>query len=116
MAEAAAQEVLVSDGHAGKTYDITNTKPFLSGIAEIISETSGRTVRYISPSVEDYGKTLAGFGVCRRKWSVYFQVLPWLRQKSFGCGEQRSGKAAGKKTGVGKGVFDRFVHPELELR
>jgi NAD(P)H dehydrogenase (quinone) len=63
MAEAAAS-ILATSGHAGKEYDFTNTEAVTyQEIAQVIAGVSGKTVNYISPSVEEYGKTLSGYGV-----------------------------------------------------
>lgn len=63
MAEAAAV-ILATDGHAGKEYNFTNTEAVsYHEMAQIISEVSGKTVNYISPTVDEYEKTLSGYGV-----------------------------------------------------
>lgn len=63
MAEAAAA-ILTSDGHENKSYDITNNKAVsFSEIATDISKASGKTINYVSPSREEYVKTLSGAGV-----------------------------------------------------
>lgn len=63
MAEAAAA-ILTSEGHENKSYDITNnTAVSFSEIAGGISKASGKTLSYVSPSREDYIKTLSGAGV-----------------------------------------------------
>lgn len=63
MAEAVAN-ILATDGHTGKEYEFTNTEAVTyQEIAQTISEVIGRTITYISPSVEEYGKTLSSYGV-----------------------------------------------------
>ena len=63
MAEGAAS-VLATTGHEGKEYDFTNAEAVTyQEIAETISKASGKTINYISPSAEDYGNTLAIYGV-----------------------------------------------------
>jgi len=63
MAEAAAS-ILVTAGHEGKEYNFTNTEAVsYQEIAEAISAVSGKTISYISPSAEDYQKTLSSYGV-----------------------------------------------------
>ena len=63
MAEGAAS-VLATTGHEGKEYDFTNAEAVTyQEIAETISKASGKTINYISPSAEDYGNTLAKYGV-----------------------------------------------------
>jgi NAD(P)H dehydrogenase (quinone) len=63
MAEAAAN-VLVTSGHQGKEYNFTNTAAVsYHEIAQMIAEISGKKISYVSPSVEDYGTTLAKHGL-----------------------------------------------------
>lgn len=63
MAEAAAS-ILATADHEGKEYDFTNAEAIsYEEMAQIISEASGKMIQYISPTVEEYGKTLAGFGL-----------------------------------------------------
>jgi NAD(P)H dehydrogenase (quinone) len=62
MAEAAAT-VLASEGHENKIYDIVNTESYsYADVARYISETVGRTIKYISPSVEEFTETLKKSG------------------------------------------------------
>lgn len=63
MAEAAAG-ILTTPSHEGKEYDFTNTEAIsYQEIAQIISDVSGKMINYVSPSVEDYAKTLKNYGV-----------------------------------------------------
>lgn len=63
MAEAAAI-ILTTDGHIAKEYDFTNTEAVTyQEIAKTVSEVIGKPINYISPSVEEYGKTLSSYGV-----------------------------------------------------
>lgn len=63
MAEATAN-ILVGDDHAGKTYRFTNTESFsYQDVAAYLSEITGKTINYISPSAEEYTKTLTEYGV-----------------------------------------------------
>ena len=63
MAEAAAA-ILTGEGHENKSYDITNNQAVsFSEIAADISKASGKMITYISPSPEEYIKTLSAAGV-----------------------------------------------------
>jgi len=63
MAEIAAN-ILTSAGHEGRSYNITNEKAVsYEEIAKWISEASGKNVKYVSPTPEEFSKTLIGFGV-----------------------------------------------------
>lgn len=63
MAEAGAQ-VLTSDGHAGKSYRIVAQEAWsYADIAKMLSELTGRDVRHVSPTVEEFIDALTGAGV-----------------------------------------------------
>jgi len=63
IAEAAAA-VLTSYGHNGKTYKITNTESYTyQDVADIISDITGKSITYISPTVEDFTATLENAGL-----------------------------------------------------
>lgn len=63
MAELAAH-ILTTDGHDNKTYDITSDQTYsYHDIAKLISEVTGQTITYQSPSVEEFNKTLTEAGV-----------------------------------------------------
>lgn len=63
MAEATAN-ILATDSHIDKEYDFTNTTAVTyHDIAKTVSEAIEKPINYISPSVEEYGKTLASQGV-----------------------------------------------------
>ncbi len=63
MAEAAAT-VLTSDGHAGKSYRITGEEALsYADIAATLSDLTGREIRHVSPTVEDFVKALGDTGV-----------------------------------------------------
>ncbi|NLP58319.1 SDR family oxidoreductase [Lutibacter sp. B1] len=63
IAEVAAN-ILTTTGHKNKEYDITANEAYsYNDIAVMISEITGKTINYISPSVEEYRKTLTDAGV-----------------------------------------------------
>jgi len=63
LAEATAQ-VLLEDGHAGKTYEFSNPSSFdYPEVAGILSELSGKSIQYISPTAEEYRSVLASAGL-----------------------------------------------------
>lgn len=63
MAEAAAN-ILITDGHYGKEYNFTNTEAVTyQEIAQTISEVIGKSISYLSPTVEEYISTLSKYGV-----------------------------------------------------
>jgi NAD(P)H dehydrogenase (quinone) len=63
MTEATAN-ILVGSNHCGKTYHIANLEAFsYEQVAQELSEITGKTIGYISPTADAYADTLAGFGV-----------------------------------------------------
>lgn len=63
MAEATAK-ILTSSNHSGKTYGFTNPEAFsYQEIAEYLSEITGKTINYISPTADEYLFTLTELGV-----------------------------------------------------
>ena len=63
MAEATAR-VLTSDNHAGKTYLFTGTEAFsYQEVAQHLTAITGKTINYISPTADEYAKTLTEHGV-----------------------------------------------------
>ena len=63
IAEATAN-ILLGDNHENKEYNISNPHSLtFREIAEHLSTIAGKTINYISPSVEAYKSTLVGAGV-----------------------------------------------------
>jgi NAD(P)H dehydrogenase (quinone) len=61
---AAAVRVLTTDGHAGQAYELGSDEPFtLAQLAAEISAQSGKEVRYVNLSEEQYAKALKEHGV-----------------------------------------------------
>lgn len=63
MAEATAN-ILANSKHAGKTYRFTNQEAFsYQEVAQQLSEITGKTINYISPTADEYAQTLTEHGV-----------------------------------------------------
>lgn len=63
MAEATAK-ILTSDNHAGKTYRFTSHEAFsYQEVAQQLSEITGKAIKYISPTADEYVQTLTEHGV-----------------------------------------------------
>jgi NAD(P)H dehydrogenase (quinone) len=63
MAEATAN-ILTSSNHAGKTYQFANNEAFsYQEVAGYLSDITGKTINYISPTADEYAQTLAAHGV-----------------------------------------------------
>ena len=62
-AEATAN-ILISEGHENKVYDFTNIEAYSYGdMAKSISEITGKTIQYISPSINEFTQALTHAGV-----------------------------------------------------
>ncbi len=60
----AGVSVLTGTGHENKTYDLSGSKAYSYGdIAEELSKISGKEIKYVSPSKEEFTKTLSDAGV-----------------------------------------------------
>jgi NAD(P)H dehydrogenase (quinone) len=56
--------ILTTTGHEQKTYEVSGEQAYgFEEIAKLISEVSGITINYISPSEQDFEKALSGYGV-----------------------------------------------------
>ncbi len=63
MAEATTN-ILTSANHEGKTYNFTSHEAFsYHEVAQHLSEITGKQINYISPTADEYGQTLSGYGV-----------------------------------------------------
>lgn len=63
MAEATAN-ILSGGNHAGKTYHFTHSEAFTyAEVAQHLSNLSGKTIGYISPSAEEFAQTMQAHGM-----------------------------------------------------
>ena len=63
LAEATVN-VLIGSNHEGKIYDFSNTEAVsYHEIAQMISEITGKTVSYVSPTVDEYAETMSQYNV-----------------------------------------------------
>lgn len=63
MAEAAAV-VLTTEGHVGKTYNITNLQAYTyQDVADNLTEITGKKISYVSPTAEEFTQALKNAGV-----------------------------------------------------
>ena len=64
----AGANVLTSDGHENKTYELGGPVAYSFGnIATMLSELSGETIQYVSPTAEAFSEQLTGYGVPQEK-------------------------------------------------
>lgn len=60
----ATSNVLIGSNHEGKVYNFSNTETFsYQEVAHMISEITGKSIGYVSPSADEYTETLTNHGV-----------------------------------------------------
>ncbi|EGC29524.1 hypothetical protein DICPUDRAFT_42752 [Dictyostelium purpureum] len=63
LAEATINVILSSDQHQNKEYTLTGRdSPTLNDAIKVLSEIAGKELPYVSPDIDTYKKTVAGFG------------------------------------------------------
>jgi NAD(P)H dehydrogenase (quinone) len=83
MAEAAAV-ILTGDGHENKEYDITSDRNYsYNDIAEILSRLTGKTIKYVSPSKEEFVKTMSAAGVPVEYIGIFASFAEAIKQGEF---------------------------------
>mgnify|MGYP003600141030 CR=1 FL=1 len=83
MAEVASI-ILTTESHENKIYDITNDKAVsFSDIALIISEISGKTINYVSPTQKEYIKTLTDAAVPMEYIGMFAGFAEAFKQSEF---------------------------------
>lgn len=76
--------VLTTDGHENKIYDaVANEAYSYSEIAKIITEITGKSIQYVSPSKEEYIKTLSAAGVPMEYVMLFASFADAIKQGEF---------------------------------
>ena len=97
MAEAAAN-VLAGEGHENKVYNISNTENYsMKDMATILSEVSGKHVRYVSPTREEFQETLSKAGVPEQLVNVTIMFCEAIKQGEFETSHTDMEKLLGRK-------------------
>ena len=105
MAEASAN-VLTSDGHENQAYPFVNAKDYSFGdIAAMLSEISGKSINYVSPSPEEYKETLAKAGVPEPVIGLGIGLGLAMQQGITGTGDPTLGKLLGREPASPKVVL-----------
>lgn len=61
---AGAVAILTGKGHENKTYEFSADKAYtFDEVAEVLSRVTGKPIKYVSPTQDEYKKTLLGAGV-----------------------------------------------------
>lgn len=97
MAEATAN-ILSSTGHEGKIYNFTgNTAYSYQDIANILSEVTGKNIRYVSPSVEEFTKSLTEAGVPEEYIGMFAGFSAAKAQGEFAVADATMERLLGRK-------------------
>ena len=84
MAEATAN-ILMGENHGDKSYFMVNIHSYsFYEIASILSEITGKQIKYFCPGVEEYSKTLSKAGVSKE---IIAGILGWAGGMRQGCFE-----------------------------
>ncbi len=83
MAEAAAN-VLLTEGHENKIYNLSNTEAWsFEEVAETLANVTGKSVNYYSPSQQEYRQTLSGAGVPEGYVGMFAAFGEAVKQEEF---------------------------------
>lgn len=96
MAEATAN-VLTSDGHENQAYPFVNAEDYSFGdLAGMLSEISGKTINYVSPSPEEYKEQMSQVGVPEPVIGLAIGLGLAMQQGITGSGNPTLGKLLGR--------------------
>lgn len=97
IAEALAN-VLTSDGHENKSYNIAgeNTSSF-GEIAAILSEATGEQINYVSPSVEEYKQDLAKHNVPEMYINMFAAFATAFKENAMNVSSNDMNELLGRK-------------------
>lgn len=111
MAEIGAN-VLITGGHDNKIYAITGDAAYSFGdIAEIISGASGKFIKFISPTAEEYAKVMSEAGVAKEYIEVFNGFAEATKQGEFDYISNDSTELLGRKPGSFKEYIAKFYAP-----
>jgi NAD(P)H dehydrogenase (quinone) len=94
-----AVAILTSNGHENKTYEFSGTQSYsFTEIAAILSKLSGKTITYISPSIQDFKDTLTKVGVPAGIIGMTTSFSEGIKQGEFDFPDATLSKLIGRKT------------------
>jgi len=97
IAEAIAN-VLLSDGHENKSYFISNTESItITEAASVLSELSGKTIAYNSPTSEAYTELLSNAGVPSEYVQMFAGFAEAIKQGEFASDKTDLEELLGRK-------------------
>lgn len=83
MAEGAAK-LLTEKGHENKVYDFSSTESYsYADIADMISQITGKKITYVSPTPEEFHKTLSTAGVPEEYIGLFSAFSQAIAQNEF---------------------------------
>lgn len=97
LAEAAAN-VLISNGHENKEYNMNNVENYsMQNVADILSEITNSTVSYTSPTTEVYSDVLKNAGVPEEYIEMFVGFAEAIKQGEFQAESSDLEKLLGRK-------------------
>ncbi len=94
----AGVSVLLTSGHDNKTYEISSAKTYsYSDVADILSEISGKKISYVSPSSEEFTKTLSEAGVPAEIIGMSVMFNEGIKKGEFDFPDTKLEELIGKK-------------------
>lgn len=97
MAEAAVA-ILTSTGHENKSYEISNVESYsYHDVAKALSKISGKEISYISPSVDEYKKTMKAAGLPDEIIGMSAMFHTGIKQGEFDLPDNTLEKLIGRK-------------------
>lgn len=107
VAEASAN-ILLSKGHEGKEYVVANTENYsFQDAAELLSEISGKPVKYENPDAEVYSGTLTRAGLPSEFISMMASFSEGIKQGEFETHHSDMEKLLGRKPSSLKFFFQQ---------
>ncbi len=97
MAEIAAN-IIASNGHENKIYEISAEEAFSYGdIAKIISEITGEEIKFVSPSVDEFVETMKKAGVPEQAIGMSVGFAQAIKAREFETTNPEISKLLGRK-------------------
>lgn len=97
MAEAAAN-ILTTKGHENKTYKISSEKTWsYREIAQILTNITGKPIKYVSPTPEEFGETMKKAGVPDMYIGVFTVFSVAIAQNELNTPDNTLEKLLGRK-------------------
>ena len=110
LAEAAANVLAAMDGHENKIYKTVNTENYsFEDIARVLSELTGKQIRYTSPPMDEYKQSLIKAGIPAEAVAGSAGFIEGIRQGYFEADHSDLEMLLGRKPDGLKEILRSFV-------